>query len=174
LRVYENGENARQPNPRTKLVANAFHDSGLRRKTGQDVCSGCEGGSADSRIVDRQSSLVSEQPQSRRRIRRTAAKSRRGGQSFDQSEAAKPQPVHMRGEQARRTHHQVLINGPDLGGAWTENLKDEPVAGLKSEPVAQPGKGDETLEFVISISAAPDDAQGQIDLSRGAQPSHSA
>ena len=91
LGIDQNRENLRQPNRRTEFVADAAHDSGLRRKTSKDVRSRRAGGSAHSRIVERQSSLVGEQPQGRRRIRGTSAKSGRGRQSLDQSEATKSQ-----------------------------------------------------------------------------------
>ena len=69
LGVDENGENVWQLDRRTEFIANTLHDPGLRRKTGKHVCSRCTGRSAHPRIIDRQSSLVGEQPQSSRRIR---------------------------------------------------------------------------------------------------------
>jgi hypothetical protein len=63
---------------------------------------------------------------------------------------------------------------PRLAGPRTENLKTQLVTGLKREPIAKPSKRDQTLEFMISVGAAPGDAQSQIDLGRGAKPSHRA
>ncbi len=108
----------------------------LRRKTGKDIGSRRASRSAHSRIVKRQTSLVGEQPQSRRRIGGTSAKSGRGWQSLDQPEATKSQPRNLRSKQISGAHHEVLVNRPNLVGSRTENLKAQIMAWLKRKPVA--------------------------------------
>jgi hypothetical protein len=87
LGIDEQRENFWQANRRAKLVADSPHDSGLRRKTDKDICSRRTSRGVYSRIVDGESCLLGEQPQSCRRIRGTSAKSGGGGQMLYESEA---------------------------------------------------------------------------------------
>ena len=154
------------------MVPDAGHHSGLWTKAGEDVRSRRRRRSAHSWIVDRQSRLVGEQPQGRRGVRGPSAKSGRGRQSLDQSEAAEPHLSDLRRERACGAQHQILVDRASLERPRTEDLENQIAAGLERNPVAQPGKRHEALEFMIAIGPAPNHAQRQIDLRGRAPPSH--
>ena len=78
----------------------------------------------------------------------------------------------MRRERACGAQHQILVDRASLDRPRTEDLENQIAAGLEPNPVAQPGKRHEALEFMIAIGPAPNHAQRQIDLRGRALPSH--
>ena len=71
---------------------------------------------------------------------------------------------------ARNTRFSSIRASLDRPG--TEDLENQIAARLEPNPVAQPGKRHEALEFMIAIGPAPNHAQRQIDLRGRAPPSH--
>ena len=143
----------------------------MRIKTDENVRSRRSGRSVQPWVVDRQSGLVGEQPQRRRGVRRASAKPGRGGQSFDQPEPAEFLP-DVRRERAGGSHHQIFVGGAGFYGLGADNLENQIAARLEPDPVAQSRERHEAFEVMITVGAATNHAQRQIDLRRRAQPSH--
>ena len=112
----------------TKSIANAGHHSRMRIKADENVRSRRPCRSAHLRIVDRQSSLVGEQPQGRRGVRGASAKPRRGRQSFDQSEAAEflPGACAASARAARNTRFSSTGPASSARGPTTSRTRSQP------------------------------------------------
>ncbi len=169
--IDQNREYPWQRDQRTKSVADAGHHSRVRMKTDGNVRSGRPSRLLHPRIIDRQSGLVGEQPQGRRRIRGASAKPGRSRQSLDQPEPAEFLP-DVRRERAGGSHNQIFVGRAGFHGPGADNLKNQIAARLEPDPVAQPRERHEALEIMITVGATPNYAQRQIDLRRRPQPAH--
>ena len=83
LGIDQKGKHSRQRNRWAHSIADTPHELGFGVKAGDNVRSRRPGRSDHPWIVDRQLSVLGEQPQSRRCIGRASTKPRRGRQSLD-------------------------------------------------------------------------------------------
>ena len=172
--VDQNGEDIRQPNCRTELVANPPDSSGLRKKTGKNVCSraraeahtrGSSIGNPASSARDRRAAAASAEPPPR-----PAAA---GNRLISRKRPSLNLGIRSARDRASRKT-RFLSRGPASSARGPRTSRLQVVAGLKCEPVTQASKRHQALEVVISVEPSPDHAQREIDLRRSACPPHRA
>ncbi len=162
--IDQKGNKRRQAEQRAKLIPHAAHHPRVAGETNGDIgaCRFC--GHNDPRVVDRKAVRTRDEPQRRRRIRRSAAKPGCDGQPLDETERAEPRAGNALAKVPRRAQHEIIFNLSAGGSAWTLDGKSERLARCQGDRVARAGESDETLERVPPVGAPAGYMQAEIDF----------
>ena len=91
---------------------------------------------------------------------------------LDEPETAKRQTRNPGGQCASGAQDQIVADRAGISSARTANLERKTDARIITEPVANPSKRHETLDFMEAVASAPNHVQSQVDFRRRAKPEH--
>ena len=116
------------------------------------------------RIADGDAVGAGEQPQRRRRVGRAATDPSRDRQPLGQDKAPELEALDALGERARGLQHQIVADRSGRRRGRPVDGERERAPRRKGQRVADAGEHHETLDVMVAVGAAADDAERQVDL----------
>jgi hypothetical protein len=154
------GPSRLSPGPRPSASKTPF----VATETDRHVRAGLMGSIEDARLIEPEPVCPGKQPQCCGGVSGAAAETRACWQLFGEVEAAQRQSRSKGRQRAGGLKHQIVSDGPGLGGGGTTDRESKFRARPQRKPVAYASEYDKALDIVVAIRALSTDLKRQIDL----------